>query len=347
MKAATLYRQLLQLVLWGGYFFLNLALASQWMSLTSGMLTIFVLLSLGLWSATELLRHWVINRGWLDLSGSALALRLLLAVLLLPMLLHGLIFLAVTLGMQLEWIRMPGDQADYRPASVLMYWFNTVVLMALWTGGWIGAVALRRYRQGEIARLRSEAERSTLEFDALRARLNPHFVFNALNNVRALINEDPQRARELVTRLSNTLRHALDHAGGDEVSLEQERQVVEDYLAVEQVHFEDRLRLDWQLQDDALSARLPPMLLQLLVENAIKHGIARTPGGGTLQIAGELDQGCLRLRVSNPGSLDAGAPGNGVGLHYLRNRIGNSQPAGRFQLRQQGTQVEAVLEIAQ
>lgn len=161
MTAATLYRQLLQLVLWGGYFFLNLALASQWMPLTSGMVMIFVLLSVGLWVATELLRHWVISRGWLDLSGPALVLRLLLAVLLLPLLLHVLIFITVTLSMQLEWIRMPGDQADYRPMSALMYWFNTVVLMGLWSGCWVGVAALRRYRHGEIARLRSEAERST------------------------------------------------------------------------------------------------------------------------------------------------------------------------------------------
>ncbi len=340
-------RHVTQLLLWGGYCALNISLMSSVAPLTSGMLLISVMLALGLWLFSEALRYTVLTRHWLDLPGPSLVLRIIGAVLLLPMLLQLLIYLSVTSGLSLGWITLPGGVADYRPTSVLMYWLNTVILFGLWTGGWLGFVAVRRYRQGELARLRSEAARSALELDALRARLNPHFVFNALNNVRALINEDPSRARELVTRLSNTLRHALEHGSGEMVTLEHELAVVDDYLAVEQVHYEQRLSIRRAISESALQAKLPPMLLQLLVENAIKHGIARCAGGGEVGIEAQLESRLLRIQVDNPGDLNSNRPGTGVGLDYLRNRIARLKPPAQFSLSADNGRVRASLEIAQ
>jgi LytS/YehU family sensor histidine kinase len=196
-----------------------------------------------------------------------------------------------------------------------------------------------------MARLRAEAARSAMEFDALRARLNPHFIFNALNNLRALINEDTERARDLVTRLSNTLRHALDHGSAGSVPLRRELEVVDDYLEIEKVHYEDRLQVQRDIAPEAAGAELPPMLLQLLVENAIKHGIARTPGGGSLSVQARMEGKLLRLAVENPGRLEGGTRGHGVGLSYLRSRL--AQGAGEFTLTQQGDRVRATLDIPQ
>jgi hypothetical protein len=119
---------------------------------------------------------------------------------------------------------------------------------------WAGLHSLRRARHSELARLRAEAERSALERDALRARLNPHFMFNALNNLRALILEDPERARDMVTRLSRTLRQALAHNRSEQVTLAEELAVVDDYLAIEAVHFEQRLQVRQQIDADAGTA---------------------------------------------------------------------------------------------
>ncbi len=226
-----------------------------------------------------------------------------------------------------------------------MYWANTCIMLGLWITGWTGWRALRHARQARIAQLEAEAQRHQLERDALRARLNPHFVFNALNNLRALILEDPQRARELVGRLSNTLRHALEHNRRDAVPLAEELAVVEDYLAVEAAHYEGRLHATTRIDPAAHDALLPPMALQLLVENAIKHGIAVTPGGGELEIVAERTPDALRLTVENPGHLGESRAGHGVGLAYLRH--GLARVAGRFALEQHGPTVRATLEIPQ
>jgi len=225
-------------------------------------------------------------------------------------------------------------------------------VLSVWCALWTGRRALQRARHSEMAQLRAEAQRATLEHQALRARLNPHVVFNALNNLRALINEDPARARDMVTHLSSTLRHALVHTDGGWVTLAEEWRVVQDYLAVEAIHYEDRLRVHTDIEPAALSARLPPMALQLLVENAIKHGIAVHPGGGELTIRVRLDGGRLRVEVDNPAAHDASSPGHGIGLAYLRAQLGidtppSSSSRGTFRLERLGERMLARLEVQQ
>lgn len=163
----------------------------------------------------------------------------------------------------------------------------------------------------------------------LRAQINPHFLFNALNNLRALVNEDPARAREMLTRLSNTLRHTLQHSARERVPLADELAVVRDYVALEQLHHEERLRVDWQVDPAAMAASVPPMLLQLLVENAIKHGIARTPGGGVVDVRIARDGEKLSLAVGNPGQWKPGSSDStGLGLAHLRERLARAGGEG-------------------
>jgi hypothetical protein len=312
-------RQLLQAALWGAYGVLTLWLFTANLGLVSGLVAIAVALAAGLWAGSELLRALILRRHWLRLPAPTLAWRLLVAVALLAAAIQLAIYLLVGIGQALDWLRMPAQPVGgYSLGAVFVYWFNTAVLLLLWGAVWTGAAALGQSRSEAMARLRAEAQRRGLELDLLRARLNPHFVFNALNNVRALINEDPGRARELVTRLSNTLRHALQHSQRERVSLAEEWAVMQDYLAVETAHFEQRLRIEADLDPALAGVELPPMFLQLLVENAIKHGIARTPGGGVLRVQARRGEGGgLRLLVENPGQLApapaAGGDGGRVG----------------------------------
>jgi LytS/YehU family sensor histidine kinase len=161
----------------------------------------------------------------------------------------------------------------------------------------------------------------------LRAQLSPHFIFNALNNLRALINEDQARARDMITLLSNMLRQTLYQTRRDRVSLAEELALVRDYLELEQLHYEDRLRVRWQVAAGVGEAQLPPMLLQLLVENAIKHGIACTPGGGEVSIAITREQDRLQIAVRNPGRWSPGEQG-GIGLANLRQRLARASGPG-------------------
>ena len=340
-------RQCLQALIWGGYGALSLWQFERLAGPHSGLSFIAAGLTAGLWLGSEALRARVLARHWLQRSGWALAWRLLAAVAMVA----GLIQLAIAVlllgGMALGWLAMPGGVAGYRIESTIGYWFNTALLLGIWLAVWVGVTARRQAQENLLARLRAESARRGLELEALRARLNPHFVFNALNNVRALINEDPARARELVTRLSNTLRHALQHSQRERVRLDEEWAVMEDYLAVEAVHFEQRLRTQLHLDRACAGVELPPMLLQGLVENAIKHGIARSAGGGLLRVVAEPLGAGVKLVVENSGRLDTPSPqATGVGLAWLRQRLEARQPPARFSLEQaDAATVRATLEL--
>jgi signal transduction histidine kinase len=302
-------------------------------------------LGAGLWVATGILRTVALRRDWFALGAGALLLRLTVAVVVGAFAVQFAVRVVITIADMLGLYRIAANDT-YGIREAVIYAIQVSLILWLWVAAWAGWHLLRHRRQSEMARLRAESQRNALELDALRARLNPHFVFNALNNVRALINEEPARAREVVTRLSNILRHALEHSQRDCASLGEELAVVDDYLAVESVHYEERLRVHRDIARDALDAQLPPMLLQLLVENAIKHGIARTPGGGELGVSAWRHEGKLTIEVSNPGRVEGAGGGHGVGLAYLRARLAR-EPGSRFELQQNGPRVLARLEIAQ
>ncbi len=164
------------------------------------------------------------------------------------------------------------------------------------------------------------------ELKALRAQLNPHFLFNSLNSLSALTAVDPARAREMCVLLSDFLRRSLGLGERQLVALREELDLARTYLAIEQIRFGARLKLDWHLDPAAEPALLPTLLLQPLVENAIKHGIAALPEGGILSLSTEAVEGYVLLHVNNPVDLDAPAPeGLGLGLRQVRQRL-----LGRF-----------------
>ncbi|WP_243301141.1 sensor histidine kinase [Geothrix oryzisoli] len=182
--------------------------------------------------------------------------------------------------------------------------------------------ALEAERRG--AELQLLAQESELK--ALRAQLNPHFLFNSLNSLSALTAVDPARAREMCVLLSDFLRRSLGLGERRLVALREELDLARAYLAIEQIRFGARLKLDWRIDPAAEPALLPTLLLQPLVENAIKHGIAALPDGGTLLVAADIVEGHVTLRVENPADLEAPAPqGLGLGLRQVRQRL-----LGRF-----------------
>lgn len=190
-----------------------------------------------------------------------------------------------------------------------------------------------RLNRSEIERLRLATHVKEAELRALKSQVNPHFIFNSLNSLRALIDEDPARARQAVTQLSNLLRYSLKSGQLETVPFEDELRVVNDYLALEQVRHEERLRLRFDIAPETLTLPVPPMLLQTLVENAVKYGIATRPEGGEIAIIARREFGLLKLQVTNPGALpDAAAASlaparatpaasTGVGLKNAANRL--------------------------
>ncbi|TFZ47235.1 hypothetical protein E5C33_03045 [Stenotrophomonas maltophilia] len=344
-STSTLRFWLINTLGWALFCVTSLAMTGAFGGGSSGGTLISVGLGVLLYGISGGVRALALRGRWWRLELGALVLRLALAVLLGAALAQLLLTAVLQPALAMGWVDFGGRSGDFRPVARLLYWLNTVLMLGLWTALWAGLHGVRSARQAELARLRAEAERSALERDALRARLNPHFMFNALNNLRALILEDPERARDMVTRLSRTLRQALAHNRSEQVMLAEELAVVDDYLAIEAIHFEQRLQVSQHIDADAMQAQLPAMALQLLVENAIKHGIGSRPGGGEVQIRATLDNAVLRLQVDNPlGTGNEPSHGHGVGLAYLRAQLGTR---GRFTLQPVGDRMQALLEIPQ
>jgi signal transduction histidine kinase len=177
-----------------------------------------------------------------------------------------------------------------------------------------------RRRREQLARAREQLTRSELQ--ALRAQVRPHFLFNAMNTIASFVHDDPSRAEEMVVRLSALLRRSLEHDGSLEVTLREDLEVLSAYVDIEQARFEDRLAVDWRLHPGALDALVPPLLLQPLVENAVRHGISPRDAPGTVTITARPEGSWLRLVVADDGvGLPPGRPRTGIGLANARARL--------------------------
>ncbi len=173
----------------------------------------------------------------------------------------------------------------------------------------------------ERERFRAESLAREAAFTALKMQINPHFLFNALASIRTLSRIQPETAHEAISQLSALFRYALQSAQQETVTLREELSIVRDYLALESLRFEDRLQSSFHIPPELESLPIPPMTLQILVENAVKHGIEEERHGGRISLHAALEQGELRLRVLNTGVLRQSTRGNGIGLANARERL--------------------------
>ncbi|HFB98427.1 MAG TPA: sensor histidine kinase [Bryobacterales bacterium] len=228
--------------------------------------------------------------------------------------------------------------------NVLVYW----VIAGLY-GSWdyYRDFKDRQLRAAELERLLAQSRLETL-----RSQLHPHFLFNALNAVSAHVERDPKTARRMIEQLGELLRLSLEHAEDHEIPLEEELAFVERYLAIQRVRFEDRLEVRMDIDPAALAARVPTFVLQPLVENAVRHGIAPRPDRGTVRISARKEDGRLRLCVEDDGpGMPVGwklAANQGVGLANTRERLRRlyGEKGHEFRLRSEpgaGVQVEILL----
>ncbi len=242
--------------------------------------------------------------------------------------------IAAALGMAITWI-VVGDgllhgllgepwPKDYSLLLALtLNMVNGTFLYSAWLCLYFFYHVYDRLNRSEIERFQLMTSVKEAELRALKSQVNPHFIFNSLNSLRALIDEDPARARTAVTQLANLLRYSLKSGQLETVPFEEELGVVNDYLALEQVRHEERLRLRLDIEPEALQLPIPPMLLQTLVENAVKYGISPRAEGGEIAIVARNERGALRIQVSNPGelALEARTSSTGLGLRNAAERL--------------------------
>jgi len=179
----------------------------------------------------------------------------------------------------------------------------------------------RRYRSREVAASRLEAQLAQAQLEVLKMQLQPHFLFNTMHAISALLHRDPEAADRMIARLSDFLRLTLDSAGVQEVTLKREMEYLDKYLEIEQVRFGERLEIRRSVAADTLDLLLPNLMLQPLVENAVRHGIGPRAAGGRIEVTARREGSKLAIEVTDDGPGPDGILVEGVGLTNTRARL--------------------------
>ena len=190
---------------------------------------------------------------------------------------------------------------------------NNTPVMFFWSLIYFMVHYIENYKKAEIENLKWQANINEIELNKLKSQLNPHFMFNAMNSIRALVEENPERAKESITQLSNILRNTLTMGKNKVIPFDDELKIVKDYVGLESTRYEERLRVEFVIDPQSSNFSVPPLMLQTLVENGIKHGISKLPEGGDLKVKTEVKGDVLHVNISNSGQLN-GRSSNGTGF---------------------------------
>jgi hypothetical protein len=280
------------------------------------------------------IRRW----GWIALAPARLVPRLIAACV--------VVATAITATLTPVWYVVFGGHLDpvwrWGPSAVLSWTWSVM----LWSLIYFAVHYFERWRQLELEKLQLAIVAKEAQLQGLMAQLQPHFLFNCLNSVRALIVEDPAKAQATVTALSSLMRYSLQATTDSTVTLATELEMVRTYLGLEAVRFDERLASEIDVPDEVAALRVPAMLVQSLVENGVKHGIERTPAGGTIRVAAWREDAALRISVVNPGRLGGSPPSTQIGLANARERLRLIYgPAATLELRDADRTVIAEVSI--
>lgn len=288
---------LLQVLGWGSIALVQIALAS--LSPTGiAAVQIWALIVLALFNlgATHFLRFIVKRYNWFKLKISHLLFQSILAMLALSFV-NIVAQILINLG-----FGTLNPEEDFQILVILANLFIAFLFYVMWFLLYFLFHFLDNYNTS----LKYEAKINQIRLNHLKSQLNPHFIFNALNSVRALVDEDPIKAKNAITRISNILRFSLMMDKKQTIDFEDELNTVKDYLMLESIRFEERLKVIYRIEDEAFSYKIPPMMLQTIVENAIKHGISNLVKGGIIEIkCREGLEDDLYIQVKNSGHLAA------------------------------------------
>jgi sensor histidine kinase YesM len=318
---------LFQLAGWGSFALINTFFAYSFDKLSDaqdvqiffGRLGIFVLLGI---ICTHLMRYFIIQLNILQKAFDKQILQFLLITFIFSIFTS---FFNMRLLAHFGWLNR--NESEFLSKNlfllVLSGAFYCFVYFFIWNLIYFMYHYVSKSRKQQMDTLQLEALVKELELQTIKAHINPHFIFNALNSIRALIDENPDRARTAITELSNILRSSLKAEKGETVNLRDELKIVKDYLALENMRFEDRLKVEFEVDEDTLDQQVPPMMLQTLVENAIKHGISKQVKGGIVKIISDFRDNFHELAVLNTGLLNVNgnSKGGGFGLSSTQDRL--------------------------
>ncbi len=248
---------------------------------------------------SHLYRFLIVRFDWLRLNMSQAIPRLVLTSIVLSALL-GFVTILTQVGLLFLYRTVP-DTISISKEVYISTLLGYLVIFVLWTLIYFAFHYFLNHKKAEIENLKWQASMTEIELNKLKSQLNPHFVFNSMNSIRALVDEDPAKAKEAVTQLANILRNTLMMGRNKLVPFNDEMKVVRDYLSLESIRLEERLQIRIDASPECSAFEVPPLMVQTLVENGIKHGIARLTQGGTLQIRAWTLADQMHLEIRNSG----------------------------------------------
>ncbi|MES2061951.1 MAG: histidine kinase [Bacteroidota bacterium] len=270
---------------------------------------------------THLYRNFSLRHNWQNLNLNQTVKRLIPAVLVMGIAYALFTIIKIYLLRKLFMYGFDQPFSVFAGINGLGVFITGIRLMSIW----LLAYHLYQYAQREIRINKENARLAIISRDAqlnnLSAQLNPHFLFNSLNNIKALVIDDPKSARRAIDLLSDLLRNALYQNNGQLSTIKNEMDLVKDYLELERLRIEDRLQQDIHVDDALSGATIPQFSIQTLVENAIKHGIAQQQDGGTISINIAAKDSFIQITVENPGTLNTERLTTGIGLRNLQERL--------------------------
>lgn len=261
-------------------------------------------------------------------------------------LLLGLVFFLIDYFFGFQRYRKPSMGIALEAYDYYQFFIESVRYVIIWFLFFHLFLSNRKAQRKELQLANAEMSLKTAELENLKNQLNPHFLFNAINSIKALTIFDPELARQALTELSQLLRTSLSMGNQQLVPLSMELTLVRDYLFLEKIRYEKRLDYSFDIKPETLSLSIPPMSVQLLVENAIKHGIGKNKLGGKLRIVSDYSQNIFTLKVINTGKIVSTASEDGVGMKNLQKRLLlNFQDKASFTLTQEDDSVVATIMI--
>lgn len=224
--------------------------------------------------------------------------------------------------------------------------FNSLFITSCWVITYLVIKLLMKINKDRIERLELNTNLKQAQLNTLKGQINPHFMFNSLNNIRGLMLEDVEKSREMLTKLSEMLRYSLTKNNVNAIAVSEELEMVENYIALSKIQFEDRLEYVEEVDPGCLQLQIPPMIIQLLIENAAKHGIATLKNGGRILLSIQSEASVLTIVVKNTGVLQIAKNSTQLGLKNIRQRLrllyGDQ---ARFELGEDAGEVKATIKI--
>jgi sensor histidine kinase YesM len=301
---------------WSLFVVVNLLILSSFEAIPLNRIALWILLGIYGVGFSHLYRLYIKNNNWANLPLKKIIPRILIASFIVALIIYIPVYgSGYLLGVERE--------EKHLTAAIIASILNITSVILVWSLIYFAIHFFENSKKAEIETLIFEAAVKDFELKTLKAQLNPHFMFNAMNSIRELIEEDPQNAKDAITKLSNLMRYTLKIERTETVQLAEELKTIQDYLDLEKIRFEERLQYKIQSTPSADRVEIPPMMVQTLVENGIKHGISKLTQGGNVNINATAEDSNLIVEIRNSGKFDEEALRNshGFGVSNTKHRL--------------------------